>query len=133
MESVTNIVAFIALFVGLGAGAVGGYLVAELRQAIRALADAKSAEIAAAVATAADARAPKRHTHQTAAGLEDALAVAVDVVLEYQSSQAYAEARLSQLQKILQTVRTGPHSYNQDNPSGNRPQKRTAERERATI
>ncbi len=67
---------------------------------------------------------PKRHTHATAAGLEDALGIAIDVLEEYASSQRYTEARLRQLHSALQKVREGPHAYQSDSPSNKRPNRR---------
>jgi len=61
---------------------------------------------------------PKRHTHRTEAGIEDAIAVALDVLQEYQASQKYTEARISQLTDILTITREGPHSYDPDRPNG---------------
>jgi hypothetical protein len=65
--------------------------------------------------------AQKRHTHRTAAGLEDALAVTLDLIREYENMENYAQARLRQLADILTEVRQGPHNYNPDRPAGERP------------
>lgn len=59
---------------------------------------------------------PKRHTHRTIGGLEDAKAVAIDLLF-------YAQAqyiRLQQLDEILDLVRKSPHSYDPDRPAGRR-------------
>ena len=61
-----------------------------------------------------------RHTHRTAAGLEDALAVALDLVREYEQSEVYAKARLQKLMEIIKQVRTGPHNYDPERPAGDR-------------
>jgi hypothetical protein len=66
---------------------------------------------------------PRRHTHATAAGIEDALAVAINLILEAQSEREYTEARLRQLQAILGQVREGPLAYDQER-ANNRPGKR---------
>lgn len=59
-----------------------------------------------------------RHTNPTAAGLEDALAISVDVLLEVEQELQYLEARIAQLQEVLQILRSGPYAYDQDRPAG---------------
>jgi hypothetical protein len=66
------------------------------------------------------AAGPKRHTYSTTAGLEDALAIAIDVITEYDASRKYTEARISQLRDALAKVREGPHAYDPDKPAGKR-------------
>jgi len=61
---------------------------------------------------------PIRHTHSTAAGLEDALAVAWDIILEQRRALMYLESRARRVIEILQQVRGGPHAYNKEQPSG---------------
>lgn len=61
-----------------------------------------------------------RHTHRTAAGLEDALAVAWDIIHELQAALIYADGRARRSIEILQDVRKGPHSYDPDKPAGER-------------
>ncbi len=61
---------------------------------------------------------PKRHTYSTAAGLEDAIAVLIDI-----RTRRHAEdIRLSQATEILRQVRSGPQNYDQDRPAGKRPE-----------
>ncbi len=67
---------------------------------------------------------PKRHTHYTAAGLEDVLAIAIDLLEEYASSQRYTSARTSQLYSALKKIREGPHAYPIDAEAGLRPARR---------
>ena len=62
---------------------------------------------------------PKRHTHATAAGLEDAMAVAWDIIQEQARVLSYAQSRAQRVIEILQSVRSGPHSY-KEQPSGMR-------------
>jgi hypothetical protein len=59
-----------------------------------------------------------RHTHSTAAALEDALAVANDVIEELLRSQLYVRTRVQKLTEILRETREGPHAYNPDKPAG---------------
>jgi hypothetical protein len=60
----------------------------------------------------------KRHTHATSAGIEDALAVAIDIIHEYERTQEYVVSRIKKLMQILQEVRKGPHAYDQEKPAG---------------
>jgi hypothetical protein len=69
---------------------------------------------------------PKRHTHSTLAGIEDALAIAIDVLNEYAESQRFAQVRMTQLQNVLKTVRSDPNGYDQDKPAGLRPERRNS-------
>lgn len=61
---------------------------------------------------------PRRHTYSTTVGLEDALAVLLDI----QFRRDAETARLAQALDILRQVRGGPQSYQQDRPAGNRPE-----------
>lgn len=67
---------------------------------------------------------PKRYTHSTTAGLEDALAIAIDVITEYAASRQYTEARIGQLRGALAKLREGPYAYNPEKQAGQRPAKR---------
>lgn len=65
------------------------------------------------------------HTHSTVAGIEDAQAVGLDLVLKIQSLEtelAAARARAEQQLSILGIVRQSPSSYDSNRPAGNRPQ-----------
>lgn len=66
----------------------------------------------------AAAKAQLRHSHRTAAALEDALAVAYDIILDQQRALTYAASRAEKLVDILQTARKGPHAYDPDRPAG---------------
>lgn len=68
--------------------------------------------------------APRRHTHATTAGLEDALAIAIDALHEYEDSQRYTQARITQLKEVLGILRTGPDAYDEDRPAGKRQKRR---------
>lgn len=70
----------------------------------------------------------KRHTHATIAGLEDALAIAIDALREYEDSRRYTEARIKQLQDVLKILRSGPNSYDENRPGGERPKRRFEEK-----
>jgi diaminopimelate decarboxylase len=61
-----------------------------------------------------------RHTHRTIAGLEDGVAIALDLLSEYDALADYARTRLQKLTRVLQDVRKGPHNYNPDQSSGQR-------------
>ena len=76
----------------------------------------------------------KRHTHQTAAGVEDALAVLNEIVLDLDTLRLRAaQAGLSgdvilklealtrmtdYARDILKKVRSGPYAYDPERPSG---------------
>lgn len=57
-----------------------------------------------------------RHTHRTAAGIEDATAVLLDITSELEILMLRVTSALD----ILRTMRAGPHSYNPDRPAGRR-------------
>lgn len=63
---------------------------------------------------------PNRHTHSTAAGIEDALAVAWDIIRELDTARTYTEARAKKLIEILKIIREGPRAYDQERASGQR-------------
>ncbi len=56
----------------------------------------------------------RRHTYPTADGLEDAMAVAIDLLLREEAANKYRSARFNQLNEILGKVREGPLSYDSD-------------------
>lgn len=56
----------------------------------------------------------KRHTHRTAAGLEDAVAVLMDIARDLEA----LSIRISQALAILKSVRSGPHAYDPERPAG---------------
>jgi hypothetical protein len=57
---------------------------------------------------------PRRHTHRTAAGIEDALAVLLDTQQELE----ILRLRLDRALTILRDVRAGPHAYDPEKPAG---------------
>jgi hypothetical protein len=61
-----------------------------------------------------------RHTHRTAAALEDAMSVALDIIREVELSQQVVMLRSQALMSILRETRAGPHAYNLDRPAGSR-------------
>lgn len=66
----------------------------------------------------------KRHTHAVAAGLEDALAVSIDMAREAEDSLLILRRRISDLWEILAAIRAGPNSYPVDRPAGTRAKRR---------
>lgn len=58
----------------------------------------------------------QRHTHKTAAGIEDALAITIDLEMEIE----ILFARIGNLTNVLRRLREGPHSYDEDRPAGQR-------------
>ena len=102
--------AFVTLLVGVFfAGKLFGSMTQRLAEQERQLASLQQ--------QLADNNYP-RHTYATAAGLEDATAVAIDLVIQHQAMSQRAE----QLRDILGMVRQSPHAYNSDRPAGDRPQ-----------
>ncbi len=61
--------------------------------------------------------AKRRHTYPTANGLEDALALTVDLILRGDLERKYWRAQVDQLNEILGMVRAGPLAYDVDRPS----------------
>lgn len=59
----------------------------------------------------------RRHTTRTIAGLEDATAIALDILLQTRAQ----EERLKRLLCILGELRQGPEEYKADQPAGLRP------------
>ena len=56
----------------------------------------------------------KRHTHRTAAGIEDALAVLIEIVMDFEALRLRAQRAMD----ILREVRAGPYAYDPEKPSG---------------
>ena len=56
----------------------------------------------------------KRLPHTTAAGIEDAISVILEMML-------YLDARLTRLYQILYNLRSGPDGYNPETEAGARP------------
>jgi hypothetical protein len=74
----------------------------------------------------------KRHTHCTAAGIEDAMAVTLDLVRQISDVELQLSAlkqRAGQEIEILGIVRQSPHSYDPDRPCGKRPDGRKGNHE----
>ena len=63
-----------------------------------------------------DEHKPKRHTHPTAKGIEDATAVLIDLVMREEMNAEFRHSRLEAARKILGKVREGPHAY-KDTPN----------------
>ncbi len=58
-----------------------------------------------------DQLAKRRHTYPTVEGLEDGMAVAIELLLRYEAEAAYTNKRMDQLRDILGRVRAGPLEY----------------------
>lgn len=136
----SNTAILIVILAGVGLGVIGMFIVSVLaircdatdqhqNRLVKRLSDleAESLEqqrLIDRLEAEADRRQPKRHTHATAAGLEDAIAVSIDLIREYKVTQEYTAQRIRQLQDILKTVRSGPLAYDEDRPTkspGRRP------------
>jgi hypothetical protein len=63
---------------------------------------------------------PARHTHSTAAALEDATAVQNELIDFLTYALEYARQRGIRIAEILKQARSGPHAYDQDQESGSR-------------
>lgn len=61
-----------------------------------------------------------RHTHKTAAGLEDAIAVLLDALRHIFSNPKYAASRIAKAIEILRITRRSPNSYDPNRPAGPR-------------
>jgi hypothetical protein len=73
----------------------------------------------------ADQNGSKRHTHRTSAGIEDAIAIALDYIGYADDLEMEATAvrqRTEKLQSVLMVLREGPHAYDPDKPAGKRPE-----------
>lgn len=83
--------------------------------------EAQIAGQAAKIAELERQKSGKAHTYATAAGLEDATAVLLELLQRKQAEEAYTAARLNQLYEITGMIRKGPHAYDPDRPAGPRP------------
>lgn len=64
----------------------------------------------------------RAHTYSTAAGLEDAIAIDLDLALNAARTLQYIETRSGQLRDVLAILRQSPHSYDANRPAGRRPE-----------
>lgn len=55
--------------------------------------------------------APPRHTHATINGLEDGIAILIDILKETEISLKFIRGRADDLLAVLQQVRQGPGAY----------------------
>lgn len=58
-----------------------------------------------------DEHLPKRHTHPTANGIEDATAVLIDLVMREEMNAEFRSSRYETAMRILGKVRKGPYAY----------------------
>lgn len=61
-----------------------------------------------------------RHTHKTAAGLEDAMAVLLDALRYIFTNPKYAAKRIVKAIEILRITRRSPDAYDPERPAGPR-------------
>jgi hypothetical protein len=61
--------------------------------------------------TLLEATKQKRHTHSTCAGLEDAMAIALDIIRENEIATQYTASRAKRLTDVLRVLRSSPHAY----------------------
>ena len=126
-------------FVAAALGVVGGALAFSLRAWMKK-ANAERAEHSEAIKKLEEERdallervqelesnGPKRLTHSQAAGYEDAIGIALDLLEEYASSQRYTAVRTDHLYKILMKLREGPNAYPIDATAGQRPYRKRDE------
>ena len=63
------------------------------------------------------AQSGRRYSHNTVAGLEDALAVALDIIQILTGERPVITHRMKRLIEILRTLRLGPYAYDKDSPA----------------
>jgi hypothetical protein len=113
---------FVALLLVLFVGVFASYLIFQLKSIYKDT-TRRLEETENRLTELEDKNKPKRHTHATSAGLEDAIAIAIDTLREYEESKLYTEARIKQLNEILKMIRVGPYNYDENRPSGKRPKR----------
>jgi hypothetical protein len=60
---------------------------------------------------------PIRHTHPTAAALEDLIAIQFELIDFLEYALLYAKQRTEKMYEISKTVRRGPHAYDPETQS----------------
>lgn len=115
-------VATLLLSFGILLGAVGEYTLHRVNAAITDL--EREREALTRRVAELEASAAKRHTQSTQSAFHDALAIALDVMLEDQAESEYRLARIHQLQSVLKVGSSDPYAYPVDPPAGARPCKR---------
>ncbi len=61
-----------------------------------------------------------RHTHKTAAALEDVIAIQWDIINTLADTLEFARQRAENAVEALKMARKSPHSYDLDRPAGRR-------------
>ncbi len=61
-----------------------------------------------------------RHTHNTAAALEDVISIQWDIINTLADTLEFARQRAESAVEALKMARKGPHSYDPDRPAGRR-------------
>lgn len=79
--------------------AIAGYVIFVIR------------EKAKRIPTPPPSPAPPRHTHATINGLEDGIAILIDILKETEISLKFIRGRADDLLAVLQQVRQGPGAY----------------------
>lgn len=114
-------VAAILLSIGILLGALGEYVIHRVDAALNAV--QQEHETLTRRIAELEASAAKRHTQSTQSAFHDALAIALDVLLEDQAESEYRLARIRQLQSVLKVGSSDPYAYPVDPPAGMRPRK----------
>ncbi len=120
MSEMAVVVGLVVLLVGIGLGVGAGRVFGDLAAMERRIGEL---ETQAANQAAREAAGPVRHTIRTAAGIEDALAVNLDLsrcVQELELELGALRHRAGQQAEILRQVRGGPQSYDPERPAGKR-------------
>lgn len=81
----------------------------------------KIAELEDAIADLKGQLERQQHTPSTIACLEDALAIALDIIQSNEIQQEFINSRLNQLITALRRGRISPRAYPVDLPAGKRP------------
>jgi hypothetical protein len=122
MDAPTQIIVLSTLLIGLLIGALGNYLINRLA--------AMLGDHERRLQELEDLQTRRRHTESTKECIEDALAVAIDIIMEDQAQDEYRKARLRQLQQIMQLGQVSPTSYPVDRPAGPKPDKPNGHKKR---
>lgn len=113
-EPLTIVIALSALGIGTLAGSA-------LQKAIHAYRDTRAtlARLESKI-DQLELKGNRRNPYRTNDGLEDAMAIVHDAVWQADATLDYVRARMRQVDKTLQTIRTDPDSYNSEQPNQKR-------------
>lgn len=99
----------------LACGVAFGYALASLRSHMRAIRQ-QIHDLAGKVDKLSESQRT-RNPYRTNDGLEDAIAVALDVLQQSRAEREYEDYRINQLRAILGQIRTDPDGYDSDQPN----------------